>query len=493
MVVWKGFTQPLSVLDFWWHLKAGEVIVATGSIPRTDLFSFTAAGKPFVHQSWLTEVLYHFLYRLGGLPLLITVNTLLLVAALLPVYHLCWDAAGRPRIAALGAYLPALALIAYGFARPQVVSFALLSFFYWVLSDPERPRSRLLWILPASMALWVNLHPGFVLGLGFLTLFFLRAAARRFLGAADPSSSEDLRRLGAALLATLVATLANPEGHRVYTGVHQVLTDPPSQTFVVEWQPPRIDRLDGVVVFHGPFFIVLLALLGSARRPTAWESVLFLGFAAFGLKANRNGIWFSLVAGPILARHLAAMDSSGLQSLRRFAWMDRLARSLSRPADANPRHGLNAAIAALALMGTVAASPWVYPRLGASFVGTALWSRDTPVGAMDYIRAHGLQGHIFHPQTYGDYLMWRLWPGQRTFVDGRVHLFDRSIARDYLLTFVDPHWEERLAKYDIRYLLLSRSSEDQEAMIASARASPRWRLRYEDVESVLFEKETAAE
>src|SRR5690242_16114464 len=62
VVVWFGFLRPIGVLDFWWHLKAGQIIVATRSIPRVDLFSFTCAGKPFVLQNWLAEVLYYGAY-----------------------------------------------------------------------------------------------------------------------------------------------------------------------------------------------------------------------------------------------------------------------------------------------------------------------------------------------------------------------------------------------------------------------------------------------
>lgn len=488
VVVWKGLSHRLSDIDFWWHLKAGEVILTTGSIPRTDLFSFTAAGRPYVHQAWLMEVLYCAVHRAGDLPLLIALNTALLVAALLPVYRLCSEAAGTPRVAACAAYLPALSLTFYGLVRPQVASFTLFALFYWILSSPQRRGSKLLWLLPALMGLWVNLHGAFVLGLGLLTLFLLCEAARRLLGAPESPSSPELRRLATALFAALVATLANPEGPGVYAPVRAVLTDPSSQTFVAEWQPPRVDRLEGIQVFYGPFLIVLLALLASTRRPRAWESGFFLAFAVFAMTATRNGIWFSLVAAPILARHLAAIDWRPLEPLRRFRLIDGLVGSVSRPADPNPRHGLNAAIAGVALAATVVASPWVYPRLGVKRLGTTVWSPKTPVGAMDYLQAHRVEGNIFHPQAYGDYLMWRLWPRQRTFIDGRVHLFDPSVVRDYLLAFLDPHWEQRLAKYDIRYILLSKSEEEQKTLIASARASAGWRLRYEDEESVLFEK-----
>src|SRR5216110_1865452 len=64
-LLWKSFLFPLPFLDFWWHLKIGEVIATTRSIPRIDLFSFTAAGQPFIVQNWLAELFYYATYRLG--------------------------------------------------------------------------------------------------------------------------------------------------------------------------------------------------------------------------------------------------------------------------------------------------------------------------------------------------------------------------------------------------------------------------------------------
>src|SRR5262245_40301687 len=70
-LLYKLFSVPLSVLDFWWHLKIGQIIATTGSIPRIDLFSFTAAGKPFVVQNWLAEVIFYATYAFGGFPLIV--------------------------------------------------------------------------------------------------------------------------------------------------------------------------------------------------------------------------------------------------------------------------------------------------------------------------------------------------------------------------------------------------------------------------------------
>ena len=107
---------------------------------------------------------------------------------------------------------------------------------------------------------------------------------------------------------------------------------------------------------------------------------------------------------------------------------------------------------------------------------------------MDYIAEHHLTGHIFHPQDYGDYLIWRLWPQQRSFIDGRVHLYPLSFVQDYILVFHDDRWESRLAKYDIQYLLLQKDDEKCRSMIEDARNSQKWTLLYEDDLSVLFAK-----
>jgi hypothetical protein len=300
-----------------------------------------------------------------------------------------------------------------------------------------------------------------------------------------------LRKLALFLLLTWVATLLNPETFRIYAYVRAVATNPASQELVLEWQPPSINDLTGIVLFYGPFFITLLVLLGAARKPDLIDLVLMLIFSALGLSALRNGVWFALVAAPVVARYYPTIDFSALTiTLGRF----RLGKALlswlaARRKTAAPiRYRLNRQIAVLLLTIVVLVTPWIYPHLGNPAFGNTLWETSTPVGAMDYIQQSALQGKIFHPQIYGDYLIWRLWPQQRSFIDGRVHLFDNAVVRDYRMAFNDSHWGERLARYDVKYLLLSKDEEENRVMIESARASDSWSLLYEDSVSVLFER-----
>ena len=493
LVICFGFLLKLRLVDFWWHLKAGEIIVNTRSIPKTDLFSFTAAGQPFILQNWLVEVIYYATYRVGGLALLVALNATLLVAALLPVYSLCRQATTRLRLAVITALMPAVLLLYFGSVRSQVFSFALFSSFYWVLSEYRRRRSDRLWALPLMMIAWVNFHGAFVLGLGLIAIFLGCELLRRIASAEKPEtlSPAELTKLGAFFVVTIIATAVNPEVHRIYSYVRAVATNEASQTLVLEWQPPRINEAVGIILFFAPFFITWLVLLAASRKPDLIDLVLVLTFSILGLSALRNGVWFALIAAPVVARYYSAIDFSRLmRSIRCFAPLRRVHDWLAarRQTEAPIRYRLNRQIAVLLLTIIVLVSPWVYPHLGNPAFGNTLWEKSTPVSAVDYIDEHELVGNIFHPQIYGDYLIWRLWPRQRSFVDGRVHLFDLSVIRDYRRSFIDSHWDERLLRYDIKYLLLSKEEEENRAMIDSARDAPAWNLLYEDATAILFER-----
>jgi hypothetical protein len=475
VLIWKGFLSPLPMLDFWWHLKAGEIIVNTGTIPRTDIFSFTAAGKPYILGNWLAEVIYYRIYRIGGFELLIFLNVLLLVAALVPVYRLCCEAAPSFRVCIFSATMAALCF--YVGVRSQVFAFLLFSVFYWILSGFCTRRRDFLWLLPVLMILWVNLHGAFVLGLALIGIFLCSEFANAHLGlGAQKLTARELLKLVVILLLTCAATLVTPEGIGIYDYIRAVAADPSVQT-TSDWLPPRIETLQGIVLFYGPFFLLVTALIYSRRRPGLTDIVLFLASSAFALRSMRNIIWFVILCMPLLARYFPAFPGKGSAEPE---------HEMPAAARRAPLGALNLLLASVAVFVLVLLSPWVRPRM----YGTSLVAPQTPVQAMDFIEKHALKGRIFHPQEYGDYLIWRLWPEHRSFIDGRVHLFGAALVREYQQLFCDSGWERLLEPYDIRYLLLNKDREQAEnvPLIGNVRKSPGWSVIYEDGLAVLFAK-----
>src|SRR5262245_32078523 len=62
--------------DLWWHLKTGEQIVTTKTIPHTDDYSFTKTGTEWVAHEWLTEVVLYGVFKFLGLTALVALFSL---------------------------------------------------------------------------------------------------------------------------------------------------------------------------------------------------------------------------------------------------------------------------------------------------------------------------------------------------------------------------------------------------------------------------------
>jgi hypothetical protein len=476
--VWKSFFFTVPLFDFWWHLKMGQVIVNTFTIPRTDIFSFTASGKLFVVQNWLAEIFLYGIFKIGGIPLILFTNSILLALALIPICFLCRKATNSLAAMVFSESLAAICI--QSIVRPQVFSFVLFAIFYWLLVSYCDGKQNRIWFLPALMVFWVNLHGAFVLGLALVCIFLACEAARAYFpGLQSNLSRRQLCILGIVLVLCMVGTLANPEGYKVYDYIRTVVNDPSSRQFVVEWQPPGVNTLSGAVLFYIPYFVLTLVLIGAKRRPTLTELALYGAFSIFGMTAIRNSTWFLLVATPIIARYLPQVEF--------LEWFHKPKRDLrlSGPKVTLPyreNQFLNFIIIVAALFALAIQSPWLHQN--------SLLDPKTPVGAMDYIDQHALKGNIYHPQAYGDYLIWRLWPRQRSFFDGRVHLFGESFVKSCQQIIRDTQWEKLLEPYQIRYLLLAKEKSGSDEMKLENKAfhSPHWKPLYEDSRSVLFEK-----
>src|SRR5581483_5524315 len=122
--------REISDPDFWWHLRAGEYFVETGTIPHTDVFSFTATNHEWVTHEWLSEVFIYALYRVGGFALLTLFFSGIITAAFALVY---WRSEGRPYLAGFALILGALATAPTWGVRPQMLSLLLMSIFLVLL------------------------------------------------------------------------------------------------------------------------------------------------------------------------------------------------------------------------------------------------------------------------------------------------------------------------------------------------------------------------
>src|SRR5215216_1793326 len=278
MVFVLAVRQSVSIdPDLWWHLKAGQQIIDTRSIPYTDDYSFTKQGSEWVAHEWLSEVIIEGLYRLTGMVGLVTIFSLIIVIALWLTYRRC---DGKPYAAGITILLAAAASSPLFGIRPQMLTLLLASVYIILLErfDPEEHTRRLWWLVPL-MLLWVNLHAGFALGLALIGLYLGRAVLDR--------EWNHIRPLLVVLILCTAVVPLNPNGIRMFSYPYETLTSPSMAAFIQEWASPDFHKTTFL-----PLAILLLsttaAMALSPRRARLGELFLVLITALGALRSVRH-------------------------------------------------------------------------------------------------------------------------------------------------------------------------------------------------------------
>jgi hypothetical protein len=486
--------------DFWWHLAMGREIATTGTIPAVDAFSFTRVDEPFFNQSWLAQLCMYGLYVLGGLPLLILVQALVIVGTYGLLLHLCIVRTGRLRLC-VGLML--LGTVPASFTnwviRPQSYALPLFAIFLYVLTawglgrDGALAREfrlggvriPMLWLLPVLAVLWVNVHGSFVLGGVLIFLTFIGEWLRRAISDRQEDLSWAQRPVGRAedvlerlerpqrpplsslfMCGMLVggAWLLNPQGLEVIGYVRNLLGSSQVTQLVTEWAPPTIRDASGALFF---LFVMggVLILAYARRAPDPVDMLLLAAFFWLALSAIRNNIWFALVATPLYAVQAASWREQGTAVFQ-----------------GQPK--LNAMLIGVLSLLLLLSSPWVKPNLGLPPQLGALVDPTTPVAAVETLRSDQARPQrVFHDLGYGSYLIWAM-PEQLVFIDPRIELYPFEQWQDFLQLSRGENVEALLERYDIDGLLLDQVY--QKELVAWARSDERWELRYEDDTTVYF-------
>ncbi|MBI5029996.1 MAG: hypothetical protein HZB51_05675 [Chloroflexi bacterium] len=489
-------TREISDPDFWWHLSTGKYIVETQSIPHTDPFSFTKAGEPWVTHEWLSEVVMYALFLVGSYPLLILTFSAIITLSFAFVFA---RSQGKPYIATLALLLAALTTAPTWGVRPQMISLLLMSVFLWVLDKshchversetslnqgnetlravhPEERRTqsdKLLWLLPPLMLLWVNLHSGYALGLAILVVYLFGAIVSRITHSESDSHPPKLTAtLALVFVLCMVAVLFNPNGATMFIYPFETLTSRTMQAYIQEWFSPDFHLSE-----FQPFAWLILATMASialsGKRASLTQTLLLIGTGYAALRSARNIPLFAVVAAPILAEHLWYIVEA------RFRSMQRTTAPITR----------SMAIVNWVLLAVIVLAGLLRVAMVASNQ-QAVERAKFPAAAVDFLQTHvrneRITGALYNSYGWGGYLIWRMYPQVRVFIDGRADVYgDQFIEDVYLKGYRGGDgWLEPLDRYDVHFVLV-----EPDAPLASPLASDAaWRKVYEDKQAVVWER-----
>lgn len=457
LTVRERFSDP----DMWWHLKTGEIIWNTHSIPRVDVFSYTAAGHPWTAQEWLSELTIYGAYRLGGYT---GMMLWLCVAASLIViggYVLSALYSRNVKVAFLGG-LTVWLFGTVGFAiRPHMLGYLLLLGELLVLHLGRTRDARWFFALPPVFALWINCHSSFIFGLivlgvvqacSFLEFECGLLVSRRWDGNAR-------KALAAAFGLSITALFLNPLGPKlIWYPIGVMFNQPINIGIISEWQQPEFNSGRGFGLLAIAALILIVPLL---RREKLHLQELLLTALPFylAIRHERMMFVFGILAAPVLCRLLGT------------AWV-----GYKPERDSPVLSGMMIALAAIPIMLGFPASRDL----------TAQVQKQNPLKAVEFLRRSGLSGRMLNEYVYGGYLIWAA-PDRKVFVDGRADVYEpAAVLGDYArLTRLNGDPRSVLDKYRIDFCLLARS----EPLTRVLPLLHGWRTVYSDQQAIVFERE----
>jgi len=471
LVVPIGFSSRLinSDGDLARHLRLGELMLSHHAPLRTDVFSHTAAGKPFLAFEWGSEVAYATAERLGGLAMVSVLAGLVLALTFALLARFMVRRGGDPLMAYLVSMAAAVLSAGHWLARPHL--FTLL--FVVVLLDLlDRERPAPLWLFAPLFAVWANFHGGF--SYGFILIgAFLAGDLLEAWQAADPHPRlASARNRALALGVAILSTLANPHGIGLLVHVGGFFGQQAILRQTNEFQSPDFHTINGKL-FLLALLGVIAALALCPRRPRWSWLLVILGNIAMALVSQRNIELFALAALPLTALHVDP-------EWRRLPILGR-ARSVFQREYQGSYSGLGAGIVALLLLGLGLAHGRV---AGVQLVQDRFDPHAFPVAAAERGRAAGIAGPIYNQFTWGGWMMHE-WPEMPVFIDGGTDHYGEQLFNEYIQVWnLEPGWRDILDRWKIRWVLV-----DSRARVAHQLVrEPDWGVWYCDSVAVLLER-----
>jgi hypothetical protein len=439
--------------DIWWHLRTGELILTQHSVPRIDPYSSDQAGTTWLAYSWVFELVAAKLYQWLGMVGIVAYTSGMILAITVAIFHLLRRLQVDFSLDVLLSFAACYSMGRLYSPRPWL--FTVLFFILEVdilMQARKTGRVRELLWLPAIFALWANVHIQFIDGLLVLGLAWVETLVAPWW--TNASARLRSKWMGLALAGSVLATLLNPFGWRIYQEAYELAT-----------QAGALNKVSELLAL--PFrstsdYLVLLLALGSAaalawqRRFLPFETAL-LGFAAVLAFRSQRDVWVMAVVGVVVIASMIVGSETAAIRL--------------------PKLGTT-----IALLSAVLAMPVGFRimQVNNARLATEL-AKSMPVHAVDAVKVKGYAGPLYNDYNWGGYLIWAL--RMPVSIDGRAAFYgDQRLDRSIATWNAEPDWSTDAQLTSAGLVIGSAKA----ALTQIMRMDPRFQLVYEDQVATVF-------
>ncbi len=446
-------------------LTVGRLIITSGTIPTTDVLSWSKAGEPRPPYEWLTQATFALAERVGGLDAIVLLVSTIIGLGFVIVFADAVERSGLPVTSLLLAAWAAIASSLHWLARPHVLSFLFLAVWLRELERLRTDATHRPWALPVLMLLWANSHGGFVFGFAAWLAYVAGWLWDSRRGKSDQAIGRNLL-LGGAL--SLVASVITPD---LWGNWQAILANRSAYVLsqTAETQPPPL-TLPGTWPFLALAGLALFLGIMNAKRLQTAHVLLILGLGLAAVLMARNIPLFAIAAAPVLAlwaRELLERTHGVVQAESGFA---RIQSGL-----------LGYAWPTLTVILCIGVFLVHWDKSHSSFY--RFEPRVFPVGATDWISENRPQGRMFNDLNWGGYLLYRLWPSQRVYIDSQTDFYgEAAVRQNAQVLSATPGWDQTLEELQVAWVVIPPNS----ALAGQMTASSDWEESYRDETAAVF-------
>lgn len=454
------------------HIIIGKIIVTEHTIPKTDIFSFTKTEQSLTTTEWLSEALYAVPYLFMGLNGVVLLAAILIAVTITLMFRETVIQSNSYLVAGLLAFLAIAATFFHWLARPHLFSWLVLAIWVPAMDRVVRGEKVPIWQFPLIMLVWANLHGGFIVG--FLVWFaYLAGWIVEYLFNKDSRPTSDVfKRLLAIGVLSFLASLVNPSVLKLWSNVFGHVGNGTLMQLQIDWRSPD---------FHAPnvwpfLFLIALMLFALAiqkRKPSSGQLFLLMGLTLLGLYSVRNIPFFVIACSPIIGG-LLGLRLADLKIFENISKNIHAMQAILR--------GMTWSLLAVILISVALLSG---QKFDSDKIGNTFNPDQFPVHAADWLVANPQTGNMFNEFSWGGYLLYRLWPEQRVFIDGQTDFYGAELVKEYLTTLRgQDNWQTILQKYDVSWAIIPTDIP----MVEALQDKLGWQIIYQDHTATILRK-----
>lgn len=444
------------------HLKLGEIIWNTQSVPKTNLFSYTYPDFPFVNHHWLFGVLLYLGSITIGLNALLYLKLILLLLIVVLVLVFARNTSSTLFFSVSFVFLHLLR--GRTELRPEILSFLFTIVFLYVLEHYVKKGSKLIYILPLISFIWANSHIYFPVGFLIILVFLADLIFKKYVQKISYLETKIVTIL-IILVTSALSAFVNPN-------------------FVKgALYPFTVFNNYGVTISENKTIFALQEVKFVNPDFTFYYLATFILVASIYTSCFRNKFSLKNILLPLLGLALATQSMRGFPYLFLIS-MPYVLMNFRWTKENIWTRVVNIIVLILIVIEAVFYLSGAYYNLTyRSWVPKLEYTEDAKP-AMDFVLENNLPEPIYNNFNIGSYIFYRGYPNYKVSVDGRPEAYPAQYFTDEYLPSLENYnkFKQLETKYGIKTVIFSILDQNREtlAFFNSINKDPEWKIVFLD-------------